>query len=210
MFAKSDPFLSDLGIVFIPTRRSLGLPNDEGRYRIVHSTGEEVTQFEYNAKDHYKGLESTKGRSLFRPPLAAATEVLSSQFGPWTSTTSAEGASPGIIQARHSAIPHAEGLQVAPRSFYPSRIDLAHEVLIHIPPLSEGLTLTLDVFDRQGYVAATLSRGQFLDNGWTTSWRGLDDRGLPCPTGMYIAVARIFDNKGREIRRFKQPISLIR
>ncbi|MDA1028361.1 MAG: hypothetical protein O3B41_04815, partial [Bacteroidetes bacterium] len=208
--AESAAFFTEHDIVFIPTRKSLGLPNPEGRYRIIRSTGEEVTRFEYTAKDHYRGLESTKGRSLFRPALAAGLGLLPSQFGPWASSTSAEGATPGVVHARPSPKPESKGLQVAPLSFYPNRIDLAHEVLIHIPPVTEGLTLTLDVFDRQGYVAASLSRGQFLADGWTTSWRGQNDQDFPCPTGVYIAVARIFDDKGREIRRFKQPISLIR
>ncbi len=197
-------------VVFIPTRKSLGLPNTEGRFRILNSLGQELAQMDYSAENHYQGLESTKGRSLYRPVLTNGSEVYAWQFGPWTSSTSEDGATPGVLPSLPSLSSENQAFQVSPRSFYPERDDLDHEVVIQMNPSQSGAVLQLDVFDSQGFLTTTLVQGQFLAEGWTTSWNGRNSEGRLCPTGVYIVVARIFDPKGREVGRHKQPISLLR
>jgi hypothetical protein len=201
---------SEYNTVFIPTRRPLNLSNSKGRYRILASSGEEIAVFTYDSKDHYSGLESTKGRSLYRPLISTTPSLFSWQFGSWTTTTNPEGATPGAVVHILPTSGKTGSLRVTPLSFYPEFLELPHEVQIQVKSENPSDLVVLEVFDRQGYLVRTIENGRFLDSGWTTSWDGQNDIGAMCQLGVYILVARIFDDEGKELSRIKQPVSVLR
>jgi hypothetical protein len=204
------PFTS----LFLPVRESLSLSNTSDRFQILSPSGDVIETISYSTSDHYPGLASYKGRSLFRMIDMPVNDALQAAVGPWTSTTHMEGATPGVVpEFTSEAEPSIDGhysLRVSPLSFYPQHLELEAQTTIRMVSAQAHTIAKLEVFSREGFLVRTLEGGQFLTSSLITSWDGRDEHAQLVPTGVYLVVASFFDVNGKLERRIKNPVSVLR
>jgi len=87
---------------------------------------------------------------------------------------------------------------VEPRVFTPDGGGTARFAAVRVS-LFRGPSQTLiRVFDLAGRIVRTLAEGRLSNGDDVVWWNGLDDAGLPAPTGPYVVQARAWDASGHE------------
>jgi hypothetical protein len=177
-----------------PAAGARSLRNDGATLVLRAADGTEIDRVEYAPSLHHPALRETAGISLER----VDRDGPSGDPTNWTSTTHPDGATPGW---RAGVLPHPpgpfRGLRVEPRVFTPSGDELARHVTIHVL-LHEGPSVTdVHVFDLSGRAVRTLADGRLSIGPDVVYWNGLDDRGLPAPTGPYVVSVRSWSTDGR-------------
>lgn len=214
---------SDRTVVFLPTRKLPSLGKSGGFFEFIDPFGEPIATLTYSQSDHYAGLLDTEGHSLFKPLTNRLDGSQTWHYGPWTTSFSAGGATPGWIpdwklgqnteeNGETAATEQAASfsLTAQPKSFYPNHIHLDHETMIVVQTPHQGAFVRLDVFDAQGYQVSSIAQARFVEHGWSQSWSGTDANGNLLAAGIYIVVATFKDAQGATKRVLKTPVALLR
>jgi hypothetical protein len=179
-----------------PAVGARSLRNDGATLVLRAADGTEIDRFEYAPSLHHPALRETAGISLER----VDRDGPSGDPTNWTSTTHPEGATPGWRAGAPPRPPGPfRGVRAEPRVFTPSGDELARHVAIHVR-LHEGPSVTdVRVFDLAGRAVRTLADGRLSNGPDVVYWNGLDDRGLPSPTGPYVVSVRSWAPDGRAL-----------
>jgi len=214
----STHFNADNQLVFLPSRRLPALGNSEDVLMILNQLNEQLEIIEYGPNDHYAGLSNKSGHSLFKPLATGTDGSRSWHFGPWTTSFSEGGATPGWIpglirgKGQTSELVRESKflLQTNPKSFYPEHVNLATQSVFYVKTPQNGAFVQLDVYNSQGYLITQLEAARFVDDGWTYSWAGKDQNENFVPAGIYIVVATFKNHQGTLLETLKQPVAVLR
>ena len=194
----------------LPVSRRLGLSN-QGEFIVIRNAeGKVVAEAWFHPDLHHPVIGTGKGVSLER----ISSGRLPGISDPFSSSPSAEGATPGYLSGGTSEdAPVSDvSLSVRPSSFYPERRDLSFQTLVSVsaPRSAAHHIAAIDVYDGSGVHRRVLTLGRLFSESMTVIWDGRDDRGRFVPTGFYIILAQIMSANGGQTRRIKRPVSVIR
>jgi hypothetical protein len=189
---------------------TLGLRNDGSRIRLW-CDGEEIDAAAYDPHWHHPHLVESRGVSLERiSPLANASEAST-----WTSSVDPTGGTPGkrnSVAANESSDETAteESVEVSPSPFGHDRDGYRDHTVISYRLRTERPLIRVTVYDSIGRTVRHLTRGRATAREGSMIWDGMDDRGDPVSTGIYIVFLEATDARAGHTERHKAAVVAVR
>lgn len=172
------------------------LPDDAGNLIVFDRFMNVIDEFTYDDSLHFALLASDDGVSLERIDFDAPTQNAVN----WHSAASVAGyATPGYqnSQYRPSDVEITTSLTADPDVFSPDNDGYDDRLNLHYSFENPGTVVSVAIYDSNGRFITWLCRSQSLPATGTLVWDGLDSRYQPCPIGIYIVYAEIFDVNGK-------------
>ena len=191
VFLKMDPF-----------------PNfnaEQGGILVEDQAGLVIDAFDYSDKMHFPLLKETKGVSLERSHFDGQTN----DHKNWHSAAQSVGyGTPGYRNSQF--VPDtsfSDKISIDPSIFSPDGDGYQDQLQIKYDFSTAGNTISVDVFNAQGYLIRHLVRHEYLGTQGNFSWDGLRDNGTKATPGIYILYFELFDMQGR-VSKYKKAVVL--
>lgn len=205
-----------LGARLIPVNASsLGLTNSGALIRLHRADDDMLVddivldEVEYSPSWHHPNLRETKGISLERIDPDGQANNRSN----WSSSVSAEGATPGAENSINLSFPDNESagrLQVEPSPFSPDHDGTDDFTSIRFELKSGQPSVRIRVFDSRGRLVRDLERGLLTSSTGAVTWNGLDNDGNELPIGVYIVLLDAVDSQAGTTETYKEVVVLAR
>lgn len=206
--AFPDVALDGDSIAFLPVDAAqIGLRNDGDRIRIHRADGTVVGDVMYSPDWHSPSLSNPKGTALARISPTAKANTADN----WTSSTVAEGGTPGAPNAVSlpppDDAPNAPGLTVSPNPFSIERDGLTRlqYALRDVPNLVRAR-----IFDARGRKIRTLEKAQLTGRSGELVWNGRDEAGNRVRVGIYVILFEAVRAESGETVELKKTVVLAR
>ena len=171
------------------------LPKSEG-YIVLRNIDGAAADSVYFSKSFHKKNISTKNRSLERiKPLIKALD-----YSNWSSSTSAEGGTPGKVNSINMESPEFTGkINISPNPFSPDNDGYEDFTEISYNLSHPAGNITLRIFDNTGRPVRTINTGRPSPAQGSIIYDGLDDNGKALRIGIYILLLEASGNNGSEV-----------
>lgn len=153
-----------------------------------------IDRFAYSDEMHYSGLTSSEGVSLERLNAEAPTQDESN----WHSAASTSGfATPGYRNSQTNDGETAEGISIVPEVFSPDNdgFDDYTEFELTFPDIENRVSVL--IFNKRGALVRHLANNEPCGNIVHYRWDGTDDRNVPLPSDLYVAVIQWWNGNGK-------------
>jgi len=180
--------------------------NERGQV-VLKAGATTVDSLFYLSGMHQPFLADVKGISLERQNADADTH----EPGNFSSaSTLAGGATPGYENSiREDETVSENELSLDSRTFSPNGDGFEDLLLVRYAFREANTMLSLTVFDDKGRTVNRLVRQKSAGRSGMLSWDGTDEKGQPCPGGIYIVQGEIYTDKGYR-RSFRESCVLVR
>lgn len=206
--AFPDLALAGDSIAFLPVHAAqIGLRNDGDRVRIHRADGTVVGDVLYSPDWHSPSLSNPKGTALARISPTGKANTADN----WTSSTAAEGGTPGTPNAVSlpppDDAPDAPGLTVSPNPFSIERngVTRIQYALRIVPNLVRAR-----IFDVRGRKIRTLEKAQLTGRSGELVWNGRNDAGNRVRVGIYVILFEAVRAESGETVELKKTVVLAR
>jgi len=189
---------------------SLDLRNDGSRIGLW-CDGEEIDSAAYDPDWHHPHIAESRGVSLERiSPLAHAIEPST-----WTSSVDPSGGTPGqrnSVAANESPDETAtrKSVEVSPSPFGHEPDGYRDHTVITYRLRTERSLIRVTVYDSMGRTVRHLTRGRATASQGSMIWDGMDDRGDPVSTGIYIVFLEATDAHAGHTELHKAAVVAVR
>ena len=193
-------------VVVLP---SLGLRNVGDRVRLHARDGVLLDDLHYTPHWHHPDVLETRGIALERIYVHGASNDAQN----WTSSIDPSGGTPGqsnSVYLRSRLAPESRGMHVAPNPFSPDRDGIDDVVRITCRFSSTLARVRLLIFDTAGVMVRELVQARLAAGSAEFLWDGLDDHQRRLRTGIYVALAQVYDSRNEVTESLKAPIVLAR
>lgn len=153
-----------------------------------------IDRFAYSEEMHYSGLTSSEGVSLERLNAEAPTQDESN----WHSAASTSGfATPGYRNSQTNDGETTEGISIVPEVFSPDNdgFDDYTEFELTFPDIENRVSVL--IFNKRGALVRHLANNEPCGNIVHYRWDGTDDRNVPLPSDLYVAVIQWWNGNGK-------------
>lgn len=153
-----------------------------------------IDRFAYSDEMHYSGLTSSEGVSLERLNAEAPTQDDSN----WHSAASTSGfATPGYRNSQTNDGETTEGISIVPEVFSPDNdgFDDYTEFELTFPDIENRVSVL--IFNKRGALVRHLANNEPCGNIVHYRWDGTDDRNVPLPSDLYVAVIQWWNGNGK-------------
>jgi hypothetical protein len=190
---------------FLQMEKIPSFPNGEGYVILTNDEMTIIDEFAYSEKMHSPFLASTKGVSLERESVSAATH----ETGNWHSASAEAGfGTPGYKNSQAEGAPtNMPVVHFEPQSFSPNNDGYNDMFLIKYETGNPGFVANIKIFDSSGRFILDLLKNELMGTAGVFFWNGEDNTGSRQQPGVYIVWVEIF-NEGGEVYRFKKGVVL--
>lgn len=157
-----------------------------------------IDRLDYTEKMHLSILNTVKGVSLERVSFNKAAN----ETGNFVSAAASVGfATPGYINSvQEDPELKKDEITINTKIFSPDGDGFDDTLKISWKLKHYGNIATVSVFSDRGLLVRKLIKNESIAVTGTESWDGLNDRGEPCPYGIYFVVFNSFDINGSSVK----------
>jgi len=178
---------------------------EQGGVLVEDQTRKLIDAFDYSDKMHFPLLKETKGVSLERSLFDGETN------DPKNWHSAAQNVGYGTPGYRNSQFVldtvGSNAITIEPGIFSPDGDGYQDMLQIKYNFSTAGNTISVDVFNSQGYTIRHLVRHEYLGTQGSFSWDGIRDDGTKASQGIYILYFELFDMQGH-ISKYKKTVVL--
>ncbi len=178
---------------------------EQGGILMEDKRGLVIDAFDYSDKMHFLLLKDTKGVSLERSHFDGETNDPEN----WHSAAQSVGyGTPGYRNSQFEPdTVFSDAITIDPAIFSPDGDGYQDQLQIKYNFSTEGNTVSVDIFNTQGYLIRHLVRHEYLGTQGSFLWDGLRDDGTKATAGIYILYFELFDMQGH-ISKYKKAVVL--
>lgn len=200
---------SSAGLVLLPIRSAIGLSNTGEYLEIIAGNQTVQDKLSYNTSWHHPLVSQATGKSIER----IDTNSPSQQSSNWSSSAAETGGTPGTrnsIRNNSRSPTSGERLEISPQTITPGLDGDRDHARIVVRGGASNASIQIDLFDLEGRLVRKLVPMALHTGTFTTFWDGTGDGGRQLPVGIYIVLARVYDQQSNRIISFKKPIAIFR
>ncbi|MBE0650919.1 MAG: lamin tail domain-containing protein [Bacteroidales bacterium] len=190
---------------FLKMERFPNFNSEQGGILLKENSGLLVDAFNYSDKMHFALLKNTKGVSLERLRFEGQTNNSKN----WHSASESVGyGTPGYRNSQfESDTAFADAIQINPSIFSPDGDGYQDLLNIKYNFLEAGNTMSVQVYNSQGYLIRHLIKHEYLGTQGSFSWDGLRDDATKALPGIYILYFELYDLQGH-VKKYKKAVVL--
>jgi hypothetical protein len=179
--------------------------SEQGSVLLKDNTGVILDAFDYSDNMHFPLLKKTKGVSLERSRFDGQTNDPKN----WHSASESAGyGTPGYRNSQFEPdTAFADAIQINPAIFSPDGDGYQDRLEIKYKFSEPGITMSISVFNSQGYLVRRLIKHEYLGTQGRFSWDGIRDDGTKALPGIYVLYFEFFDLQGH-VRKYKKAVVL--
>ncbi len=181
---------------FIDVESMPDYSSDEGRVIIFDNGGNKIDAFRYNDKMQFMLLDDPRGVSLERMSLAEKEDKETN----WHSAAATAGfATPGYENSqRETLFSGGNEVQVGKEIISPDDDGYDDVLTIHYSFKQSGTVLSLNVYNYEGRLVATVLNSETVSMDGDIFWNGYDNNNAVADEGVYVLLGESFDLKGNQ------------
>ncbi len=188
---------------FLKMGRFPNFNSQDGGVLIENQFGKIIDAFDYSDKLQFQLLKQTKGVSLERTYFDGKTDDPKN----WHSAAESAGyGTPGYRNSQFepdTAFPNS--IHIDPAIFSPDGDGYEDKLQIKYDFSTPGNTISVEVFNANGYLIRHLIRHEYLGTQGSFSWDGKWDNGTLASPGIYVLYFELFDLQGH-VRKYKKAV----
>jgi len=190
---------------FLKMDRFPNFNSEQGSVLLKDNTGVILDAFDYSDNMHFPLLKKTKGVSLERSRFDGQTNDPKN----WHSASESAGyGTPGYRNSQFEPdTAFADAIQINPAIFSPDGDGYHDRLEIKYKFSEPGITMSISVFNSQGYLVRRLIKHEYLGTQGRFSWDGIRDDGTKALPGIYVLYFEFFDLQGH-VRKYKKAVVL--
>lgn len=177
---------------------------------IIHITDRSlrpIDRLEYSDKMHYPKLLTTKGVALERLYVERPTQDENN----WRSAAESAGyGTPGYRNSQVGCVDSDAEFAVVPDVFSPDNDGFEDYAEVLCRFTEEENRVTIVVYNNRGHLVKQLANNVLCGNEAQFRWDGVDNRGQPAPSGMYVVQLECWNLSTQKSVRKRKVVSIYR
>jgi len=183
------------------------MPDDRGHLLLLNRQMDLIDIVIYNEKMHYSLLAEDEGISLekIRPDLSSDESMnwhSASESSGWGTPGAENSVSGGELSVTDEVV-------FSSAKISPDNDGFEDVLVIDINGNGLGNTVSVTVFDETGSLVRKVAENYFAGSSASLVWDGTEDDGSLVPSGIYIVLIELFDDRGKT-KRWKKVCAVVR